>query len=75
MGLGVILPPIARISIKNIVKYSDINGPVLFWIGSVFQYLNLELVRSFNWSNLDRFWSFGANWFTSKTRSRGSIEL
>ena len=56
------------------VIISNANGPVLFWIGLVFQYSNLEPVRSFNWSNLDRFWSFGANRFTSKTRSRGSIE-
>jgi hypothetical protein len=59
---------------SDFVVASDANGPVLFWTGSVFQYSNLEPVRSFDWSNLDRFWSFGANRFTSKTRSRGSIE-
>ena len=61
-------PPITRI------ESSDANGPVLFWIGSVFQYSNLEPVRSFDWPNLDWFWSFGANRFTSKTRSEGSTE-
>ena len=52
---------------------SDANGPVLFWIGSVFQYSNLEPVQSFNWFNLDWFWSFSANRF-SKTGSKGSIK-
>ena len=59
--------------LQDSISTSDANGPVLFWIGSVFQYSNLEPVRSFDWPNLDQFWSFHANRFTSKTRS-SSVE-
>jgi len=44
-----------KVKTHRFVKSSDVNGPVLFWISSVFQYLNLKPVQSFNWSNLDRF--------------------
>ena len=41
--------PVRRAQGSALDSFSrDANGPVLFWIGSVFQYLNLEQVWSFD---------------------------